>query len=574
MKNFKTSGPYIKDKNTTNKMMFHLFIALVPIILFSFYKNGIIPYINETANIYELFLPLIILLVSTLTSYLAEYLYFKVIRKLNKEQIKVSLSKSFSIFPGLFLGLILPINTPLEIVILGSLFATVIGKLVYGGFGNNIFNPALIGRLFIVSAYGIVIASSGGYLNNYEVDTISSSTPLSNIVEGIGDYDTLVKPFGELSDFFFGFIPGTLGETSAFLCILAFIYLTIKKVIKPIIPICYVTTVFVMTLIIGLLNDVGIWYPLFQIFSGGLMFGAVFMATDPVTSPTSKFGQVLYGLFLGILTVTFRYLTPYPEGVLTSILTMNMFVVILDKLGSTINFNKNYKKLLLIPVLIIITLPIYISSTLQVEETKDTSYQIISKEVDNNNITYVVTQKGFGGDIKLLLEFNNKSLEYIEVLEHNESYYQKIIAADYINTLMNTNISEVDTVSGATVTSTALKQAIINTYNDLGIEVEKQEEQKEEMTKESIDGGYIYTINTKSFGGDMQVRVTIYSSVVKSVEVISHNDSYFYKIEEVNYLNNYINAPEVDNIDAVTGATVTSNAINNAAIKALEDYRS
>src|SRR5574344_2244659 len=140
-----------------------------------------------------------------------------------------------------------------------------------------------------------------------------------------------------------------------------------------------------MTFIIGSINGLGIWYPLFQILSGGLMFGSIFMATDPVTSPTTPFGTILYGLFLGILTVLFRFLTPYPEGVLTSILTMNMFVFIIDDIGLKARYNKKYFYFLLIPILIIITSSIIIGNSYnqKISDT-DTGYNIISEETHNN----------------------------------------------------------------------------------------------------------------------------------------------------------------------------------------------
>ena len=384
MKNFIVKdGPFLKSKDTTKKMMLNLLIALLPIAFFNIYKNGIIPYQNNKISFISIFYPLLFVLIPTITSCLVETLYGFIFLKKRKKDILKFIVNSFSIFPGLFLGLILPINTPISIVILGAVVATVIGKLVYGGFGNNIFNPALIGRLFVISTYAIVISGAGGYLNSYEVDTISSSTPLSNanVIEGIGTYETLVSPYGNLLNFFIGTIPGAVGETSALLCLLAFIYLTVTKTIKWKIPLTYVTIVFVMTYIIGSINNLGIWYPLFQILSGGLMFGAVFMATDPVTSPTTPVGQVLYGLFLGILTVVFRYLTPYPEGVLTSILTMNMFVFILDRIGATARFNLKKSIIPYICALaLIIGLSIYVGNKFyKIENATDPNFTIESK---------------------------------------------------------------------------------------------------------------------------------------------------------------------------------------------------
>jgi Na+-translocating ferredoxin:NAD+ oxidoreductase subunit D len=203
-------------------------------------------FLKDLTDVYGLFKPLTMVAIAIITSIISELAYYKFIMK--KTEYKAFLEQSYSMLPGLFLALTLPLNTPLSIVIVGSFIASIIGKMIFGGFGNNIFNPALIGRLFVMSAYGINIINSGGYLNAYEVDTIAKATPLSNVsvINGIGTYDTLVKPFGSLWDFFIGSIPGSLGETSALLIIIAFLYLTITKVIKWTIPITYVLTVFVM----------------------------------------------------------------------------------------------------------------------------------------------------------------------------------------------------------------------------------------------------------------------------------------------------------------------------------------
>lgn len=461
-------GPFMKDKNSTSKMMIHLLISLMPIIIFAFIKNGVIPYMHGFGSFISMFYPLVFIIIGSFTSVITEIIYTKFALKKSKEELKKYLKYSYSIFPGLFLSLVLPINTPLFILVFGGIIATLIGKIIFGGFGNNVFNPALIGALFVLSIYSVTISNNGGYLNKYEVDTISSATPLSVVYEGVPSYETLVKPYGSLLNFFIGTIPGTLGETSTLLCLVAFIYLSIFKVIKWKIPVFYIMTVFIMTYMIGGLNDLGIWYPLFQIMSGGLMFGAVFMATDPVTSPTTPIGQVLYGLSLGVLTVVFRFLTPFPEGVMTSILTMNMLVFILDKIGSRsrVDFSKA-----ILSFVIVWSLLVYFSVNIAGSfeaAPSDTNFNIIEKKVVGGDTRYQVTQKGFAGLIKAEIIFRNDHITEINIIEENESYYQKIIDADYINKLITSQnqISNVDTVSGATVSSTALKNMVINTLKD------------------------------------------------------------------------------------------------------------
>ena len=230
----------------------------------------------------------------------------------------------------MFLSLILPLHTPIYILVIGSAIAS-ISKIIFGGFGKNLFNPALVGYLVIILFFSSILTTSN-YFNQYELDTISKPTPLTNasMVTGIGSYDELVKPYGDLSNFFIGTIPGSFVETSALLCLVAYIFLSLTKTIKWRIPLVYIITVFVLTLGIGRLLDQDIYYPIFHILSGGLMFGSIFMATDPVTSCVTPIGQVLQGILLGIITVIFRFTGV--EGVAFSILIVNPIVIFLDKL--------------------------------------------------------------------------------------------------------------------------------------------------------------------------------------------------------------------------------------------------
>jgi len=597
-------GPFIKSNNTTKKMMMHVIIALTPIIIFTFVKNGIIPYSKGYINILGLFYPLIFILISTLATFTFETIYSYIFLR-KKHNFKELIKNSYSIFPGLFLSLILPINTPIIILIIGSFMSSIIAKMLFGGFGNNIFNPALVGRLFIITMYAIVIGNSGGYLNSYELDTISSSTPLTNLstISGIGTYNEIVKPYGSLMDFFIGTIPGAVGETSALLCLLAFIYLTIFKVIKWKIPVVYILTVFSITYVIGGMNDLGIWYPLFHIFSGGLMFGAIFMATDPVTSPVTPIGQVLYGLFLGILTVIFRFLTPFPEGVLTSILTMNMFVMILDKIGAIARFNF---KITLIPFVIawilILGLSIGISMNYSNKtEEIDPNYNIISKTVENKKTSYIVTQKGYSSTIRASITIENGKITTFQVLEQNESFYKKIEEQDYINKLKQNNVQEIDTVSGATITSNALKKLLINTLNDYNngsneninnesqenidnkpqenIDIEEPVTQPQSnfsiISKTQIDPFTIeYITANKGFSGKIKLQVILTNGIITSINVLEQNDSYYNIIEENNYLNTIItNQATINDLDTISGVTFTSKGIKDSIINIIDDYQ-
>lgn len=456
-------GPFVRSKNSTNKMMMHLLIALIPIVIFSIYKNGYIPYSHGLISFIEIFDPLVKIFIGSLTSFVIESIYALIFRKKNY------LKNSYAFFSGLFLALILPLHVPIYVLVIASIVASV-SKLVCGGFGKNIFNPALFGYLFVVLAFSSVLTTDN-YFNAYELDTISKPTPLTNasMVSGIGDYEQLVEPYGSLSDFLIGTIPGSLAETSALLCIVAFIYLTVTGTIKWRIPLVYVTTVFLITFGIGRLLGQGIYYPLFHLFSGGLMFGAVFMATDPVTSAVTPIGQILQGFLLGIITVIFRFVGV--EGVAYSILIVNAVVFFLDKIGMVSRFNFIKSLIWFILVwLIIIGVTIGLALTRKTEDDKDPNFEIIDKTKQDNITVYTVTQKGYGGKIEAVVKIENDRIVSVEVTSHRETAnrYQLIIDSDYITQLIDNqdNLDNVDAVSSATVTSTALKNMLVNVMDD------------------------------------------------------------------------------------------------------------
>lgn len=325
----------------TSSHMKYVIFALIPIALFSWYKNGILPYVNVNYDltVLQMLYPLIMILVATLSGLVFEMLYFRFFGKTKgfKAVLKKAMN-SYALIPGLILGLVLPPYTPIFVAIFGAFMGTVVAKMLFGGFSFNVFNPAGVGYLLATSTYASAIRAAGGYLTPLEVDTVGTATPLDYLASQhfLGTYETLVGKFGSMWDFFVGTIPGSMGETSALLITLGFIFLVYKKVITWRIPVIYIGTTFILTWAVSLalgINDgfLGIWYPTYSILSGGLFFGAVFMATEPVTSPTSVNGQVIYAIWLGVLTTLLRFLASTPEGVMASILIMNTLIVVLDR---------------------------------------------------------------------------------------------------------------------------------------------------------------------------------------------------------------------------------------------------
>jgi electron transport complex protein RnfD len=237
---------------------------------------------------------------------------------------------------GLLLGMNLPSNLPLWIIILGALIAIGVGKMSFGGLGNNPFNPALVGRCFLLVSFPAQMTSwpTVGQLGSY-LDAQTGATPLSVMKEAIktGDAslldklpDTFTMLLGNPAN---GMGAGTIGEVCAAALLLGLIYMLVKKIITWHIPVSILCTVFVFSGLMHMINPVYA-NPVYELLSGGLMLGAIFMATDYVTSPMTKKGQLIYGVAIGFLTIVIRNWGSYPEGMSFAILIMNGFTPLIN----------------------------------------------------------------------------------------------------------------------------------------------------------------------------------------------------------------------------------------------------
>lgn len=338
-------APFVRradfNKINTQNIMINFLISLIPLILFAWYKNGISLFIKENTLVFNMFYPLIFILIGGCTSFFIEALYYLIILK-EEDCFKRSLN-NYSIIPGLLLSMLLPITTPIWVLVIGVAFAVVIGKMLFGGFGYNIFNPALIGYIFILSNFYNIIVSNN-HLEN--IDIISSATPLSNLnslISGNVALDEVINKNGGLLNMFIGNTSGAIGETSALLCIIAFLFLSYKKAINPLMTIIYLLTCFIYSFILGMFINIDelFKFALFNILNGGIMFASVFMITEPVTSPRNINAKYIYTFFIAILSITLRFLSDAPEGISTAILFMNMLSPSLDTLFAKIDVSNN-----------------------------------------------------------------------------------------------------------------------------------------------------------------------------------------------------------------------------------------
>lgn len=370
-------APFLRrsdDKRyNTNTIMRDFMIALLPVILFTWYKNGIAVYLDGNISFFEMLYPLFLVISGGVFSMVMEGLFFYITDEKHRklDDIMVKLKTSYAVIPGIILALLVPLYTPIWVLLFAAFIATIVGKMFFGGFGHNVFNPALLGYAVIGFTFSGVLNAAGGYLNGSEVivDAYAGATPLGilasfrNSAQAFS-YDALVTPYGSLWNFFAGTIPGSLGETSALAITIGGLWLIYRRVIKWYTPVIYIGTVFVLSWFIGMVaGDGGIWFPTYSILTGGVFFAAVFMMTEPVTTPSNPLGKVFFALLLGGLTVMFRFVGNLPEGVGTSLIVMNIFAIPIDTYTGIIR-TKGFKKPAMpyIATLVVIVLAIFIFS--------------------------------------------------------------------------------------------------------------------------------------------------------------------------------------------------------------------
>ena len=291
------SSPHIRGNFRTSRIMLDVVVALLPALAVGVWMLGI--------------RALLVTLVCVASAVAAEWLYSLITRSRN------TVIDCSAIVTGLLLAMTLPHTVPFWQAALGSVFAIVVVKCLCGGLGQNIFNPALAARALLLLVWPVGLTRYMG------VDGVSAATPLHHMVMP-------ALPEESLLDMFLGNCPGSIGEISALALLAGGAYLLWRKVISVRIPAAYLGTVAIVTLVFHKTDAPFAWM-LYSLLSGGVMLGAIFMATDYATSPVTALGQVIYGIGCGVLTVLFRYFGLFPEGVTYAILIMNAFVWFIDR---------------------------------------------------------------------------------------------------------------------------------------------------------------------------------------------------------------------------------------------------
>ena len=320
-------SPHAHGNWSIKKIMYFVIIALMPAFWVSIYYFGID----------ALLVNLVAILSCMFFEFAVQLLFFR-----KGESVKDFFkNKRYTVFDGsaIITGLLLafnvPSNIPLWILIIGAFVAIVIAKMSFGGLGNNPFNPAIVGRVFLLISFPVQMTSwpKANVLNFAFVDAETGATPLGILKEGLKNGEpmqTIVDKLPTYTDMFMGNMGGSLGEISAIALIIGGIFLLVTRVISWHVPVAILGTVAAFTGLLHGINPDLYAGPAFHLLSGGLMLGAIFMATDMVTSPMTKGGMLIYGVGIGIITVLIRTWGSYPEGVSFAILIMNAIVPLIN----------------------------------------------------------------------------------------------------------------------------------------------------------------------------------------------------------------------------------------------------
>ena len=305
-----SSSPHVRCKDTTQNLMLDVVIAMLPAAAFGVYRFGVYA--------------LVVILATVAACVASEYIWQKLMHK------PITVNDCSAVVTGMILALNMPPEIPVWIPMLGGVFAIIVVKQLYGGLGQNFMNPALAARCFLLISFAGRM--SAFTLDAIGFDSLTGATPLASMRAGSG---------ADLSALFLGLIPGTIGEVSTLALLIGGVYMIVKKVISPKIPLTYIGTFAVFVFLFG---GFDISYTLNQICAGGLVFGAFFMATDYVTSPITPKGQVVYGVILGLITGVFRLWGASPEGVSYAIILSNLFVPMIERFTLPKAFGKEGKQ--------------------------------------------------------------------------------------------------------------------------------------------------------------------------------------------------------------------------------------
>lgn len=495
------ASPNLRQKQSTKQIMLELMIGLLVVFVFSliYYNQAYgFDYMLQAVKL------MVVSLVVALVTELAYAFFMKKDKKFDAAYIKGFLGGSFGWITAIILTLMCPISIKPYALGVSTFFAIFFAKLLFGGFGNNIFNPAAVGR-------AIVFATFMGATT----DVVTSVTPTTMIASDfnwlVTNPEMITKMMGELGGLgtlFTGWYPGAIGETSALVILLVGIVLSIRHVIDWRVPAVYLGSIFVLTACIALMRGVAgyegipgfIWYPLVHVLTGGVVFGAVFMLTDPVTSPTSAQGRCIFALGAAIITVLIRVKANLPEGCLYSILMMNMLTPMIEKglEGKQLALRKKARIIFSVVAVIGLASVLLAGSVIEAKEpapkvylsTSDKDVNKFEAKIDNKKdngdgtTTFTVSAQGYASAsdpsiynvFEIIVNTNDATIVSVTPTEVNDTPHQgdKIEDPAFLDQFKglslkdNVKVEKNDAVAEATFSSKSTVRAVEEVRKALG----------------------------------------------------------------------------------------------------------
>ena len=573
---FKPSPNYRSPQSTTG-IMRDLTVCLLAITIFS------VAYYSATLGANAGLRVIILMVTSVLSALVTEAIYFKA----SKQDIKEGILSSYGWVTAMILTLISSINVSPYALAICTVIAIVFGKLVFGGFGQNIFNPAAFGEAVLMNSFA-----------GSNIDLMSSTTPTvamnkfswlgtSSAVSGV------ISQYSGLGKMFLGLYPSTIGSTCAVLLIICLVFLVVRDDIDWQTSVFYIGTVFVVTLIIGLVHGLGISYALVNVLAGGVLFGGVFMVTDPVTTPVTLPGKIVYGVGAGCFTVLFRLRSNMSDGVLYSILLMNMLTPAIDKLfdGNQIKDAAKIRNKTAIISAICLVIIVAVGSLTKVSEatsstdsgnsssSSDSSAATTSGDatcVDNGDGSYACSADGFNGE-KLTATItveDGKVTAITDMAGNNGDGIGDDWFDDASELIGVSSADEIDTISGATFTSSGVKamiNAALNPSASTSTETSTDKASSTTATEGCTDNGDgTYACSAEGFNGEnLTATITVEDGKVTAITDMAGNngdgigDDWFDDASEL------IGVSSADEIDTISGATYTSTGVKTMIEAAL-----
>ncbi len=524
-----SASPHVRSKATTSDIMFDVILALVPATAFGVYQFG------ASAGI--------LVAVCIITALLSELIYEKLMHK------KVTVGDYSAVLTGLLLALNLPPTLPWWMAMLGTIFAIIVVKQLFGGLGQNFMNPALAGRCFLVLSFG-------SYMTKFMLDGVTQATPLANLRNGL--------PIN-IKDMFLGYTAGTIGETSALALLVGAAYLLIKRVISPKIPVIYIGTFAICIAIYAATKDYNVVdFTLAHLCGGGLMLGAWFMATDYVTSPITAWGKVIFGVILGLLTFVFRIFGGTPEGVSYAIIISNLLVPLIEKVTAPKSFgygadvtkeDKKAKK----------------------AEKDDEPKQIMEEDESDTKKPSKFDAKGFVNAIVVLFAITlvmGAALGVVNNITKEPIAKTKQEAKEAASKKVYPTAAKIATSS--TVDYASLNEIV----HQLGYPTVDIDELAVALDSSGALLGYVVTATTsEGYGGDIQIIMGISADgTVQGLDYLTINETVGFGLnaKEPEFTDQFVGQQVLEfqytktgasgegEIDAISGATITTSAVVDA----------